>query len=54
MLMLNEPFLSAEVAYRRERALQAMAGRRPVSRPRSRRRSRARARTMAHRLVPGF
>jgi hypothetical protein len=55
MFMQNEPFLSAEVDYRRERAVQAMAGRRPAARPaRPARRSRPRARVLAHRLVPGL
>jgi hypothetical protein len=58
MFTSTEPFLSAEVDYRRERAMQAMAGSRsaPRSIPRAARpvrRTRHRARTVAHYLVTG-
>jgi len=52
MFTQNEPFLSAEVDYRRERALQAMSGRRQTARS-GRSRRPHRARTLALRFVAG-
>jgi len=52
MFTQYEPFLSAEVDYRRERALQAMSGRRPTARSARSTRPR-RARTFALRLLAG-
>lgn len=54
MFMQNEPFLSAEVDYRRERAMQAMPARRQAARPaRPARRVRSGVRAMAHYVVTG-